>query len=100
VALSRSTKRVVGGCFTLNPQFAFGHGGNHPGYVGSKDSRPLSIHSESFPALALSAKVSAEAAASYEKFCWIDPHRTAFSCQPFANFHYLKSMQQTAPICG
>jgi hypothetical protein len=30
---SRSTKRMVGGSFTLQAQFAFGHGGDHPGYV-------------------------------------------------------------------
>ena len=35
-ALSRSTKRMVGDSFTRHTQFAFGHGGDQPGYVSKK----------------------------------------------------------------
>ena len=35
VLLSRSTKRMAGGSFTLPAQFAFGHGGDHFNYVGA-----------------------------------------------------------------
>jgi len=37
VALSRSTKGVVGGSFTLNARFAFGQGCDCSGYVGAQD---------------------------------------------------------------
>jgi hypothetical protein len=33
VALSRSTRDIVGSSFTLNTRFAFGHGCDHPSYV-------------------------------------------------------------------
>jgi hypothetical protein len=36
VALSRLTKRMIGGSFTLHTQFAFGYGGDHLGYVAAK----------------------------------------------------------------
>jgi len=35
VALFRSTKRILGGSFTLNPQFAFGYG-DHLNYLNGK----------------------------------------------------------------
>jgi hypothetical protein len=38
VALSRLTRDVVEGFFTLNTRVAFGHGGDHPSYVSSKCS--------------------------------------------------------------
>ena len=36
MALSRLTKDVVGGSFTRNTRIAFGHGCDHPNYVGAK----------------------------------------------------------------
>ena len=43
MALSRLTRGVVGGSFTRNTRFAFGHGCDHPNYVRAKDNFIQSI---------------------------------------------------------